>query len=70
MSFWYTEHFILAVLCHSNKINQPVRGETHSGDISINGAQPGFQRSVWEAEEQIWALISAVRYPQVPAQLL
>lgn len=41
-----------AILCHSNKISQPVGRETHPGDIIINGTGPGFPRAVGEAEEQ------------------
>lgn len=41
-----------AILCHSNKISQPVGRETHPGDIIINGTGPGFPWAVWEAEEQ------------------
>ena len=70
MSFWYTEHFIFAILCHSNKINQPVGRETHPGDIIINGTGPGFQRSAWEADGQKGARIPALRCPQVSARNL
>lgn len=35
-----------AILCHSNKISQPVGRETHPGDIIINGTGPGFPGAV------------------------
>lgn len=41
-----------AILCHSNKISQPVGRETHPGDIIINGTGPGFPWAVQEAQEQ------------------
>lgn len=61
MPFWYREHFIFAILCHSNKINQPLQTETHPGGSSVNGTGPGFLRSIREADGQRGACIPALR---------